>query len=252
MQALLQVRAPTLQQATADPRLHRRLLDSHRQVWVSLLWGHCSFLLDPGAQGSVCALQESVSQSCVSSGSATVGLTATSSKRAMPYPSLLRPDHLPLQRSTADLYIHRRCSNTVLPQSLWGPWDLVGTRIVWALWASLVGMRFDSKCEFASPTILRALLLCPWTWSVSSQLLQCHLTGVSLNLDVGCLLTTAPWSAATAPDLGHGGSLYCSPSAVWLPLTIHTRSTKHWWSCASNILSFTGSRNSKWYSLFQR
>ena len=31
------------------------------QVWVSLLWGHYSFLLGPGAQGSVCALQESVS-----------------------------------------------------------------------------------------------------------------------------------------------------------------------------------------------
>ena len=26
-----------------------RLLDTHRQVWVSLLWGHCSFLLGPGA-----------------------------------------------------------------------------------------------------------------------------------------------------------------------------------------------------------
>ena len=50
--------APTLQQATADPGLHWRLLDTHGQVWVSLLWGHCSFLLGPGAQGSVCALQE--------------------------------------------------------------------------------------------------------------------------------------------------------------------------------------------------
>ena len=33
--------------------------------WASLgqciVGGHCSFLLDPGAQGSVCALQESVS-----------------------------------------------------------------------------------------------------------------------------------------------------------------------------------------------
>ena len=36
---------PTLQQATADPHLCQRLLDTHRQVWVSLLWGHCSFLL---------------------------------------------------------------------------------------------------------------------------------------------------------------------------------------------------------------
>ena len=37
------------QQATDDPHLCQRLLDTHRQVWVSLLWGHCSFLLGPGA-----------------------------------------------------------------------------------------------------------------------------------------------------------------------------------------------------------
>ena len=30
-----------------------KLLDTHRQVWVSLLWGHCPFLLGLGAQGSV-------------------------------------------------------------------------------------------------------------------------------------------------------------------------------------------------------
>ena len=48
----------------------------------SVSWGHCSFLLGPGAQGSVCALQESISQSCVSSGDSVVGLMATSSKRA--------------------------------------------------------------------------------------------------------------------------------------------------------------------------
>ena len=35
----------TLQQATTDPRLHQRLLDTHGQICVSLLWGHCSFLL---------------------------------------------------------------------------------------------------------------------------------------------------------------------------------------------------------------
>ena len=44
----LQLSVPlTLQQATADPRLCRRLLDTYGQVWVSLLWGHCSFLLGP-------------------------------------------------------------------------------------------------------------------------------------------------------------------------------------------------------------
>ena len=49
MQALLHSVPQTLQQATADPRLRRRLLDTHRQVWVSLLWGHCSLLLGPSA-----------------------------------------------------------------------------------------------------------------------------------------------------------------------------------------------------------
>ena len=38
-----------LQQAATDPCLHQRLLDTHGQVWVSLLWGHCSFILGPGA-----------------------------------------------------------------------------------------------------------------------------------------------------------------------------------------------------------
>ena len=40
--------APTLQQATANPLLCQRLVDTHGQVWVSLLWGHCSFLMGPG------------------------------------------------------------------------------------------------------------------------------------------------------------------------------------------------------------
>ena len=35
----------TPQQVSIDPHLHQRLLDSYRQVWLSLLWGHSSFLL---------------------------------------------------------------------------------------------------------------------------------------------------------------------------------------------------------------
>ena len=38
---------PTLQQATPNTRLCWRLLDTHGQVWVSLLWNHCFFLLGP-------------------------------------------------------------------------------------------------------------------------------------------------------------------------------------------------------------
>ena len=50
MHALLHSVPPTLQQAPANPHLCRRLLDTQEQVWVSLLWGHCSFLLGPGTQ----------------------------------------------------------------------------------------------------------------------------------------------------------------------------------------------------------
>ena len=55
------------------------------------LWGHCSFLLGPGAQGSVCAFQKSVSQSYVSPGSSLVGLMVTSSKRAYVLPRSAAP-----------------------------------------------------------------------------------------------------------------------------------------------------------------
>ena len=49
MYTLLQSVPPTLKQATANPHLQWRFLETHGQVWVSLLWGHCSFLLDPDA-----------------------------------------------------------------------------------------------------------------------------------------------------------------------------------------------------------
>ena len=62
---------------------------------------------------SVCAHQESVSQSYVSSGSSVVGLMVTSSKRAYAIPRSTDPEPLPLQQSTADLNLHKRCSNTV-------------------------------------------------------------------------------------------------------------------------------------------
>ena len=48
MQGLLYSVPQTLQKGSAEPRLRQRLLDTPGQVWVSLLWGHCSFLLGPG------------------------------------------------------------------------------------------------------------------------------------------------------------------------------------------------------------
>ena len=61
---------PTMQQATVDPHLHQRLLDTHGQVVGSLL-------LSPGSwctQGSVCALWVCFTLSCVSSDSSMVGV----------------------------------------------------------------------------------------------------------------------------------------------------------------------------------
>ena len=63
--------------------LHRRLLDTHRQVWVGLLWGHCYFLLGPGVHKVLFVPSKSLfPQSCVSSGSSVMGLMVTFSKRA--------------------------------------------------------------------------------------------------------------------------------------------------------------------------
>ena len=54
--------SPALQLATADPGIQPRLLDTPRQVWVSLTWTHCSFLLGSGhTTFYFCVLQESVS-----------------------------------------------------------------------------------------------------------------------------------------------------------------------------------------------
>ena len=83
---------PALQQATADPRLCQRLLNTHGQVWVSLLWGHCSFLLGPGAHKLLSVPSKRVFPlSYVSSGGSMVGLMATSSKRAYAIPRSVAP-----------------------------------------------------------------------------------------------------------------------------------------------------------------
>ena len=126
MHTLLHSVPPTLQQATADPLSAGdswTLMGKSGSVscgvtapfsWVLVC---TSFCLCP---------QESISPILCTFwqlyGGPTGGL--------MPYPGLLHPESLLLQPSTADLYLHRRLSNTVLSQSLWGLWVLVHTRFV--------------------------------------------------------------------------------------------------------------------------
>ena len=140
----------TLQQATTDPCLHRRLLDTHRQVscgvsvpffWVLV---HNVLLCLPRVYFPVlCKFWHLYS-----------GVNGELLQQDL---CLTRTQSLSLQQTTADLYLQRRSSNTVL----WGPGVLMCTRFVWALWAALAGTGFDSKCEFTPLTVLLGLLLCP-------------------------------------------------------------------------------------------
>ena len=155
MHALLHAVPPSLQQATANPRLHWRLLDTHRQVWVSLLWGHCSLLLGPGAHKVwfvpfrvyfpvLCKfwrLCGGVNGDLLQEGLCHTQVSCTQSPCLCSSPLLTWPPQETL--------------NTILSQSLWGLWVLVCTRFVWALWASLAVMGFDSKCDSARPTVFR-------------------------------------------------------------------------------------------------
>ena len=141
MLALLHSVSPTLHQATADPCLRCRLLDTPGQVWVSLLWGHWSFLLSPGAHKALFVPSKSLfPQSCVSSGSFMMELPVTCSKRAYaiprsaaPWAPALAAAHcwpVPPQETPK----HSSVSVSV------GLWVQVRTRLVWALWVSLAGM----------------------------------------------------------------------------------------------------------------
>ena len=83
---------PILQEATANPHLHWRFLDTHGKVWVSLLCGHCSFLLGPAVHKVLfCTLQESVSPDLCKFWCSMMGLMATSSKRAYAIPRPTAP-----------------------------------------------------------------------------------------------------------------------------------------------------------------
>ena len=151
MHTLLHSMLRTLQQATVNPHLCQRLLDTHRQVWVSLLWGHCFFLLGPGAYNVSFVPSKSLfPQACVSSGGSIVGLIVTSSKRAYATPRSAAP------RAPAPAAGHcwpvppqetLKHSKAGLAQSLWGllvctrlcfsPLSVSGEYGVWRVWGEI-------------------------------------------------------------------------------------------------------------------
>ena len=160
---LLRSVPPALQQALASTRDSWTLTGKSGSVscgvtaplsWVLV---HTKFCL---------CLQESVSPVLCKFWWLCVGLMATSSQGAYAIPRSTAPRALALAAVPCWPVPHRRHSNTVLSQSLWGLWVLVDPRFVWALWASLAGMGFDSKCDF---TILPLLPFC-WGFSFALRL----------------------------------------------------------------------------------
>ena len=165
---------PNPQAGYTDPCLHWRLPDTQ---WASLgqsLVG--SLLFSPGSwctQGFVCALRESVSPvlckfwqlyggvngNLLQEGLYHIQVYCTQSPCPWSSPLLTRT----FSGDTQTQFCLSLCG---------GLWVLVCPRYVWALWASLSGMRFDSKCHFTPPTILLGLLICPCMWGISSKSLQ--------------------------------------------------------------------------------
>ena len=95
MHVLLHSQPPALQQATPYPSLCWRVLDNHRQVWFSLLWGHCSFLLGPEHTRFIFCPSRVFFPVLCKVWLSMVRLMATSSKRTYAIPSLLHPSPFP-------------------------------------------------------------------------------------------------------------------------------------------------------------
>ena len=140
------------------------------RIWNSSTGIPSPPLCSPGswyAQGSVCALQESVSPVLCKFWWLCDGVNGDLFQEGLCYTQVCLPRAPTPVAGHFWPYLCRRHSNTVLAQSLWGLWILVNTRFVWALWASLEGKEFDSKCDFASLCpLLLGLLLFPWMWGI--------------------------------------------------------------------------------------
>ena len=189
MHVLLQSVPPALQQATTDPRLHWRLPDTHGHVWVGLLWGHCSFLLGPGAQGSVCACREYfpvLYKFWQLYGGVNGDLlqedwchTHTQRPRLCGGPLLTRPPQEMLTPPCLSLCGDPGswCAQGLFEPSerLWREWGLI-LNMISPLLPSCWGFSFARGCAVS-----------PHRHSSTY-----HLTGVSLTLDMRYLLTAGP------------------------------------------------------------
>ena len=122
--------SPTLQQATADPCLCQRLLDTHGQLWVGFLWDHCSFLLGPGAHKISFVPSKSLFPVLCKFWQHNGGLNGDLLQEGLCHTQVCCtqspcPCSSPLLTGTS-----AGNTQTVLSQSLWGLWVLVHARFV--------------------------------------------------------------------------------------------------------------------------
>ena len=121
----------------------------------------------------------------------------------MPYSSLLHPEPHPCG---SPLLTHTATGNAQTQFCL----SLCGVPVSWCAHiflsslTSLAGMGFDSKGEFAPPTILLGLLLCPWMWGIFSQPVK-QSTAATPNPGHG--VSPPGHSPAPAPHSHHLGLL---------------------------------------------
>ena len=180
MHVLLYSVPTTLKQAPAKPHLHWRLVDTPGQVWVSLLWGHYSFLLGPGAHKVLLCpprvyfpvlckfwwLYGGVNSNLLQVGLCHIHVCCTQS----PFPC---GSPLLTCTSAGDAQTQFCLSLSGVP----GSWCTQGwfepSEHLWQEWSLILNMNL-----FAPPIILLGLLLCPWTQGVSSKRLQ-HCTAAA-------------------------------------------------------------------------
>ena len=146
--------------------------------------------LPPGSwysQVSICAFQESISHSCVSSGSSMVRLMATSSKKAYAIPKSAAP------WAPAPVAVH----SWPIPPQMFKQFCLSLCGVSWPWCAQDLFELFESLwwkwC---------LILLCPWMWGISSQLFE-HLPYSWGFSDLAGGISPHVRSSATQPPHPH-------------------------------------------------
>ena len=129
MHALLHSVPLTLKQATADPRLCQRLLDTHRQVWSVSRGAPAPFSWVLVHRVLFLPSQSLFPQCWVCSGSSVGHLMETSSKSTYVIPRSADPEPLSLWQATADQPTQERLkhSKASLAQSV----EFPGTHKFW-------------------------------------------------------------------------------------------------------------------------